>query len=202
MYELIKQIAGQAKKTIKNWWLVLVVGVLCIAAGITVFCYPVDSYFTLSIFLGVFMLISGISELVVALTSRNWFMTRGYNVTGAILDILVGLLLCARPSITALALPIILGVWLLYHGFMIIGIAGDFKSFGMKKTGWITAGGILLLILSILIIVNPLTFGTSAIIVILGVALICTGAAAIGFSFRLKNIRNYVKEFEDAKIEY
>lgn len=197
MEDLINQVTARAAKTIKNWWLILITGILSIATGIAVFCNPAEGYMTLSIFCGIFMLISGISDLVVAITSRNWFMTRGYNVAGGILDIFIGILLCSRPSITAALLPIFLGVWLLYHSFMLIGSSGDLKSFGVSGSGGFMAGGIITLILSLCILLNPFSFGVGVIVVFLGIAFILFGVVAILGSLRLRKIKNYIKEAQE-----
>ena len=104
---------------VKRWWLLLMLGLLIMAAGIVVFCFPAESYMTLSVIFGVLMLVSGISELVVSLGSRNFFMMRGYSVVGAVLDLLLGIFLCCFPGVTLVVLPVVLGIWLLYHSFMI-----------------------------------------------------------------------------------
>ena len=106
---------GKAAKAVKNWWLLLVAGLLGIAAGIAVFCFPADSYYVFSIMFGVIMLVTGVTELAVAVSSRNWFMMRGYNIVGGILDVIVGIMLCSWPQVTMVTLPIFLGIWLIYH---------------------------------------------------------------------------------------
>ena len=65
MNNLFDKVAERAGKTIRHWWLYLLTGILSIAAGIIVFCNPLESYLTLSLMFGVLMLISGIVELVV-----------------------------------------------------------------------------------------------------------------------------------------
>ena len=111
MNHIFSQLAGKASRVIKHWWLYLVCGILSVAAGIVLIFNPLESYVTLSVFFGVMVLVSGIFSMCVAVGSRNLFMMRGYNVVGGILDILIGILLCANPGFTAVALPILLGIW-------------------------------------------------------------------------------------------
>ena len=197
MLDVISQLTAKAAKTVKNWWMILVAGVLSIGAGIAVFCFPADSYLALSIMFGVIMLVTGVTELVVAVSSRNWFMMRGYNIVGGILDIIVGIMLCAWPQVTMAVLPIFLGIWLIYHSFMIIGLAGDMSAFRVSGSGWLIFGGILMLILSILIVLNPFSLGVSVIVALLGVGLIVFGAVLIGASIRLSKVHKYFKEVSD-----
>ena len=152
MGTILSSIAEKAGRSIKNWWLYLLSGILCVVAVVCVFWNPRSSFIAMSSLIGVVFLVSGVVDLIVAVSSRNYFMTRSYNVLGGILDILVGLLLCANPMFNALALPIIAGIWLMYHSFMIIGIAGDFKSLNVKGASWGIVAGILLLILSFFIV--------------------------------------------------
>ncbi len=202
MGNFISRLADSATRTVKNWWLYLVGGILCVAAGIAVFSNPVESYATLTMLFGVVMLVVGIAELVTALTSHNFFMTRSYNIWGGLLDILVGILLCANPAFTAVALPVLLGIWLLYHSFMIIGLAGDLRYFGVPRSAWGTIGGILLLILSFLIIFRPFSFGMKMITILLGIAFVVAGVIMIAGSVKLRRLHNTVKEVFDAKIDY
>ena len=43
MGNFIQQISERAVRTVKCWWLFVLCGLLCIAAGFVVFCNPVES---------------------------------------------------------------------------------------------------------------------------------------------------------------
>ena len=53
MESFLNRMAEKASKTVRHWWLYLLTGILSIIAGIVVFCYPIESYLTLSIMFGV-----------------------------------------------------------------------------------------------------------------------------------------------------
>ncbi|MGN0190480.1 MAG: HdeD family acid-resistance protein [Candidatus Cryptobacteroides sp.] len=197
MIQIVEQFTEKAAKTVKNWWMLLVAGALCIVAGIVVFCNPSSSYATLSIVIGVLMLVTGFTELIMAVSSRNWFMTRSYNIIGGMLDIVVGIMLCALPQVTMTVLPIFLGVWLIYHSFMIISISSDLKSFRIPGSGWMTAGGILLLILAMLIVLKPFSLGVGVIVALLGTGLIVLGAILIGYSLKIRKLHKYIEKVMD-----
>ena len=143
MESFLNRMAEKASKTVRHWWLYLLTGILSIIAGIVVFCNPIESYLTLSIMFGVLMLVSGIVELVVSSTSRSYFTTRSYSIVGGILDLLMGLFLCCYPRVTLVVLPVVLGVWMMFHSFMIIGLGSDMDSFRIRGSGWVIAGGAL-----------------------------------------------------------
>ena len=162
MENFLNRMADKASRTVRHWWLYLITGILSIIAGIVVFCNPIESYITLSIMFGILMLISGIVELVVSTTSRNYFITRSYSIVGGILDLLIGLFLCCYPRITLVVLPVILGVWMMFHSFMIIGFGGDLSAFRLPGSGWTIFGGVMMLVLGLLMVIMPLTVGVAA----------------------------------------
>lgn len=199
MENYLRRTAEKAGKMIRNWWLLLVTGILSIAVGIVVFARPVESYLTLSIVFGIMMLVSGITELVVSASSRNYFTTRTYNIIGGILDLLLGIFLCAYPQITLVILPIVLGVWMLYHSFMIIGLGSDMDSFRVPGSGWTIAGGVILLLLSILILVRPFSIGIATVVYLTGASFVVFGIMGIALSLKLRKIHKMFK-YEDAVV--
>lgn len=199
MESLFNRMAEKASKTVRHWWLYMLTGILSIIAGIIVFCNPIESYLTLSIMFGILMLISGIVELVVSATSRNYFTTRGYSIVNGILNLILGIFLCCYPRVTMLALPVILGVWMLLNSFTIIGLGSDMDSFRVRGSGWVIAGGVILLLLSLGITFFPLTLGTASVVILTGCAFIFFGALLIALSIRLRRIHEHF-HFHDAEI--
>ncbi|HIZ87582.1 MAG TPA: DUF308 domain-containing protein [Candidatus Coprenecus pullistercoris] len=199
MENLFERVAEKAGKTIRHWWLYLLTGILSIVAGIIVFCNPIESYLTLSLMFGILMLISGVIELVVSATSRNYFTSKGYSIVSGILDIVIGIFLCWNPGLTMIALPVILGVWMMFNSFTIIGVGSDMDSFRIKGSGWIIAGGVILLLLSLGITFCPLTIGTASVVALTGSVLIVFGAMVIALSLRLRRIHEHFR-FHDAEV--
>ena len=178
----------KAARVIKHWWLYMLCGILCIAAGIAVFAFPMDSYMTLGIIFGVLMLIVGAVQLIVGASSGNYFTMRGYMIVGGVLDIILGVFLCANPEVTLVLMPILLGIWMLYNSFIIMALGGDMRTFNVSGGGLMIAGGILLMLLSIFVLVNPLSAGVVTVIVLTGIGLIVFGLLLCALGFRLKDI--------------
>ena len=153
----------------------MLAGVLCVALGIAVFVFPLQSYVTLSILAGILMLLVGAAQLIIASTSGNYLAMRGYMLVGGMIDLLLGLLLCIYPAVTMALLPIMLGIWMMYHSFMMIAFGGDMETFRVKGSGWTILGGVLLLVLSFIVLVNPFSAGIAAVVVLSGVGLIVFG---------------------------
>ena len=183
-----ENLTAKAGRVIRHWWLLMLAGILCVAAGIAVFVFPMESYMTLSIIFGVLMLITGAAQLIIASTSGNYLAMKGYVVVGGVLDLLLGIFLCVYPAVTVVLLPIMLGIWMMYHSFMIIAFGGDLDTFRINGSGWVMMGGILLLVLSFLVLVNPFSVGIATVIVLTGVALIVFGFLLCGESVLLRRI--------------
>lgn len=187
----------RAAKSVRSWWMFMAAGILSLAAGIAVFCFPEGSYMALSLSIGILMLIIGVTELVAAVSSRNWFMTRSYNIIGGVLDTITGLILCIWPSVTMAVLPVFLGLWLMYHSFMIIHFSTDMRIFGIPGAFWTSIGGILLLLFSIPVIFRPFSIGSRVIIVLAGTGLLILGTVLIAGSLKIRKLHLYIEELKE-----
>lgn len=191
-----ENLTSKAGRAVRHWWLMMAAGILTVAAGIAVFVFPMESYVALSILIGILMLAVGAAQLIVALTSGNYLAMRGYMVVGGIIDVLLGLFLCVYPGVTFALLPVMLGIWMMYHSFMMISFGGDLETFNIGGSTSVVVGGILLLLLSIMVLANPFSAGVATVIVMAGLGLIVLGLLLCWLALKLKNIHlNFEKEY-------
>ena len=171
----------------------LVAGLLSIVLGIVVFVFPLESYVTLAILFGVLMLITGAAQLIIAVTSGNYIAMRGYFIVGGVLDLLLGIFLCVYPGITLVALPVMMGIWMMYNSFILMALGGDMDTFRLNGGGGVIFGGIILLLLSILVLINPFSVGIATVIILAGVGLLVFGTILCMLSLRLKHIDKLIE---------
>ena len=191
-----ENLTNRVGRAVQHWWLMMLAGILCFAAGIVVFVFPLQSYVALSILTGVIMLFVGAAQLIVATTSGNYLTMRGYMIVGGIVDLILGLMLCVYPGVTMALLPVLMGMWMMYNAFMIIAFGGDLETFRLKGSGWATFGGILLLILSIIVLVNPFSAGIATVIILVGIGLLLLGLMLCCVAVILKDIdKQYEREY-------
>ena len=89
-----------------------------------------------------------------------------------------------------------MGFWMMYNSFVLIGFSGDFDTFGVPGSGWVIGGGILLLILSILVLVNPFGAGIATVVLLAGAGLVVFGILLISLSMKLKYVhRDFDSEY-------
>ena len=134
------------------------------------------------------MLLTGAIQLIVASTSGNYLMMRGYVIVGGILDVILGMYLCIYPGISLFLLPIMMGLWLMYHSFIIIALGGDMSTFKIPGNGMTIVLGILLLLLSVFVIVDPFSVGVATVLTVAGAGLILFGVMMCSIAVTLKNV--------------
>lgn len=184
----------KASRVIRHWWLYMLCGILCMVAGIAVFIFPMESYMTMGLLFGILMLFVGAAQLIVASSSGNFLAMKGYVIVGGILDLIMGIILCINPAVSLVLMPVLLGIWMLYHSFMIMAFGGDMETFRIDGSGWTIAGGALLMLLSIFVLVNPMSAGVATVVTLAGVGLIVFGLLLCVLSFKLKDLHRVLDD--------
>ena len=183
-----ENLTARASRIITKWWLLLVAGILSIIAGVCVFVFPIESYVTMAVLFGVLMLLTGAAQLIISSTSGNYLMMKGYFIVGGILDVILGIFLCVYPGVSLFVLPILMGLWMLYHSFIIISFGADMDTFRLSGGGMFTVFGILLLMLSVFVLVDPFSVGVATVLFVAGVGLILLGLLFCSISVKLRDL--------------
>ena len=183
----ISSLIEHSKQAVRRWWLLLIVGIALFVVGILVFVYPAKSYLDLSVLFGWLILFSGVMEVVLSASSRHFVTGRGWMLAGGIIEIVLGAILIFNVALSAVTLPIFLGFWLLMRGFSTIGLASDMHLLGIRGSGWTVLTGVLLLICALLMLFQPLVFGTTAVVVWVGLSLLFAGISTLSLSLQLRS---------------
>ena len=189
---IISSTLKEIKADIKNWWVFLLLGINFLIMGVIVYSSPVGSYFTLSVFFAVSVLFAGFLQIWFAFTNKNSLHGWGWQLTLGIIEVLIGISLLNSIILTESVLSYYVGFWLLFRSTALISFSIELASYNKANWGVYLILGILMLIFSWLIIVNPI-FGELTIITWTGIAFIVAGIAYIVFSFRLKHLNKELK---------
>ena len=181
------QFLKQIKRSVKHWYLHLIIGLTFIAAGIYAFTFPVQSYVALTIVFSISFLISGIMEITFAMANRKVMENWGWTLALGIFTSLVGIMLIANPAISAVTLPLYVGFMLMLHSFWAIGSAFDLKDFGVPGWGFSLFLGILGVVFAFLLIRNP-AIGGMTLVIWTGLALIASGIFNLFLSNKMRKI--------------
>jgi uncharacterized membrane protein HdeD (DUF308 family) len=168
----------------KYWWLSLILGIIFLALGILTFIFPFTSYLTMSIIFGITILVSGIFYIVMS-TTRS-MKGRGWLIVSGLIEIVLGILLTLWPGISAAILPYVLGFWLMFKGFTLIGIGSDMSDIKGSGWGWTIAWALGIIVCAFIILIYPLIFGMEAVILWVGITLLVGGGSLISFAINLK----------------
>ena len=184
----------KTERLIKHWWLSLVVGIAAVAVGFVVLVHPAESYYTFALWLGIVVFLSGIAGVVQALSTKNYFVRRGWIVLAAVADIIIGIVLMFSSMLSAVAMPILLGVWLLYRGCAMLMQGFDLRSFGVRDAGWVMFDAAVILAIAIAILWMPATLGVEAVILFVAIAFITYGVSMVSLGFRLWDIHRRARQ--------
>jgi uncharacterized membrane protein HdeD (DUF308 family) len=190
---LVKEIQSR----IRNWWVLLLLGVIFIAMGFIVLANPLESYVTLAIFFAASMLVSGIFQIVFSIANREEMEGWGWQLALGIMETIIGFILIFNLGLTLAILPFYVGFWLLFRSFALIGFSFEMKTYKIMSWGYYLVFGILLAVFSWFIILRPV-FGGITIVTWTAIAFMIAGVAHIMLSFRLKKVNNKIVKVEKA----
>ena len=168
----------------RHWWVPFLLGIIILALGVVVMLFPAASYLTLTLLFGVVIILSGVMYLAMA-TSKE-IKGRGWLIASGIIEIILGLALTMMPAVSAIALPLCLGFWLLFKGFTFIGLGWDEKDSNRSGWGWTLFSALILIICGVIILAQPLLYGMEAVIWWTGISFIIGGCGLINYAFKLK----------------
>lgn len=178
------------KNSIKHWWVPLLVGVLFLLMGAYSFYSPMGAYESLTIVFVVTFLFSGLSEISFAIANRHEIDNWGWTLTLGIVTAIIGFILFLRPLESMEVLAYFIGFWVLFRSISGISYSLDLKKYGTANWGGLLALSILGVLIGLIMILNPVLAGFTAVIW-LGCGLVVAGIFAISLAFGLKKLKKH-----------
>ena len=118
----------------------IIAGVLLIVAGIYCLCNQDIAAMTAGVMVGIFMLLSGVIEIVVFATTSGLLFGSGWLLLNGVLTVILSLFLLFNQWFTMMSLPFLFTLWLLFSGISRFVSAFDLRAFGVRGWGWILTG--------------------------------------------------------------
>lgn len=169
-------------------WTPLLFGIVFILIGIWILRSPVESYEKITKLIGVIILISGTTQLIFTLNNRRRIPGWGFQLTGDLFDLAIGIILIINPSILLKVITLFVGVWIIANSISILMKAGEARKAGSRYWKWEFALGIFLIFLAVVFLWHPLVLGVS-IAIWTAMAFIILGIFRIVLAFRLRKLR-------------
>lgn len=171
----------------RNWWLIVLRGVLAALFGLAAFLWPNLTFTVLVLFFGAYAFVDGLFAVVTGLrrvgeSSRWWvFLLEGLVGIG------VGVLTFVWPQITALAVIYLIAAWAILTGVLEISAAIRLRR--EIDNEWLLAlSGVVSIVLGALLIFQP-GAGSVAVTWALGAYALLFGLLLVILGFQLKNWR-------------
>jgi len=167
------------------WWVLALVGLLSIAAGVIILFKPGDSLATLAVIAGIFLVLDAIVELVAAIAGAT--ESRGLLALLGVLTLIVGIMLIRHPIAGVTAVALLLGIWL-----VVVGVVRLFVAFDQADhRGWhLLAAG--LEILAGVVIVSSPDIGYATLALLAGLAFIFNGMGIFALGWAMHEVREEV----------
>lgn len=176
---------------LRHWWLMLIAGLLLLVVGTWVVFHPFQSYLTLSWLFAVGMVLTGLLDIIFAWKNREskrWI----WRLLAGIADIVVGTYLFNNTLITIVFLPLVIGLWTFYKGFMAIGDALHIRTYKVGNWRRLLFTAIVALMMALLLMACPV-IGIENIFLFSGLAFIAAGLFRIYLSMKLLTIEQKIK---------
>ena len=149
----------------------IIAGVLCLAS-------PGVAVESLALWFGLAMLFSGIVDVAVFAAGQSCMAGSGWFLVDGILTILLSLFLLFDQWFTALTLPFLFGMWLMFSGITKFANSFELKRMGVRGWGWFTVLGLVLAAAGFLSFLEPVA-SLLALSILVGVFFLLQGIASI-----------------------
>ena len=180
------------RNTIKHWYVPAIIGALFIVLGGYLFTVPESAYLSLVMLFSISFLASGIMEIFFSVQNKDELDGWGWYLASGIFTLLIGVILITKPVVAATTLPFFIGFSLLFRSFQGLGFAFELKNYGVLRWGNLAIVSVLGIILSFLLIVNPIFAGIS-LVVMTALSFIFAGIVSIVLAFQLKKLKTFTE---------
>jgi uncharacterized membrane protein HdeD (DUF308 family) len=124
---IVSAIGG--RKENENWWVLLLVGLAGVGAGVLTFITPGLTALALLFYVAAWAIATGLLEIVAAIRLRKEIEGEFWLFLAGLLSVAFGVLLMARPGLGALSVLWLIGGYAIAFGIILIGLALRARSF-------------------------------------------------------------------------
>jgi len=178
----ITRLQSEMSATVREHWKAfLFEGILLVVLGLAAMIVPPLASLAVTIFLGWMFLISGVAGLALTFWARRmpgfW-----WSLISAVLGIVAGIILLARPVQGTLTLTIVVGAYFLAEGVATIMYALEHRRELSERWSWLLVAGIMDLLIAAVIIAGLPGSALWAVGLLVGINLLFGGATLIGMA--------------------
>jgi uncharacterized membrane protein HdeD (DUF308 family) len=170
----------------RNWWVLLIRGILAIVFGVLAFLWPGLALGSLVLLFGAYALLDGVASIIIGLTGRGSQDNRLWLMLGGVFGVLVGVLTFVWPGITLLTLIYFIAAWAIVTGAFTIVAAVQLRK-EIDNEWLLIIGGALSILVGLYMAAFP-GDGALALIWLIAAYAIVFGIMFIGLALRLRGM--------------
>jgi uncharacterized membrane protein HdeD (DUF308 family) len=171
----------------RNWWVLLLRGILAILFGIIAFRAPVATLGALVLVFGIYALVDGIFALFAAVAGWGHREDRWLLVLEGLVGLGAGFATLRATALTAVVLLFFIASWALATGILKIVAAIRLRK-EISNEFWLVFSGIASVIFAFLVMLNPAA-GAMAMVWLIGWYALIMGTMLVILSFKLRGLR-------------
>ncbi len=168
----------------RNWWAVLLRGLLGIVFGIFALLQPAAVAAILALVFGIYLLVDGVFALTAAIRAATHHGRWAMLLLEGILDLIVGVLALAVPGAVVLGAVWVIAAWGVVTGGLMLAAA--FRVHGSHGNWLLGLAGLVSVVWGVLLWFAPIA-GALVLTIWLGAYALIFGVAMIAFAFRLRH---------------
>ena len=172
------------------WWIVLLRGIALTILGGLLIANPGLTVIVLVQFLGAYFLVDGVFSVFHSIKGRKYMQGWGWGIFMGALEILTGIIVFTNPLVSTIvtASVLVYSVAFMAILFGVLGIVTGIQVRKEIKGEWaMIAGGVLAIIFSVILIMNPMA-SMSVYLIVMGVMALMGGLIQIFASFQIRKI--------------
>lgn len=119
----------------EQWWLLLMLGLVSIGAGIIAVLHPGLTMLVLVLLIGANALVTGVLDIVVAVRLRKFIRGEALLVLSGIASIVFGMIVFLLPALGALTLVWLISIYAVVTGILFLAVAIRVRSWVRSNAG-------------------------------------------------------------------
>jgi len=128
--------AVKNRQSNRDWWLLLLLGLMSVAAGVLALIYPDRTAVFLVLLIGATALASGIIDIVMAVRLRKVIRGEALLILNGIISVAFGVFVFFSPGAGALALIWLISIYAIASGVLLLALAYRARQWKIPDETW------------------------------------------------------------------
>jgi uncharacterized membrane protein HdeD (DUF308 family) len=169
---------------VKNWWIILLKGVLLILFGILAFSNPGVTISVLVTWFSFFLIADGVISVVGVLMNWKTEEDKWLLLAEGLISIFLGFLVVRSPDSFATFVGFLIAFWAVFIGVARIAMAIQLRK-EMKGEGWLILSGVLAILFGFLVFAQP-GIGLTTVLWMIAIFSLLIGGLLVFLSLKLR----------------